>query len=332
MTNMRPQVICDYCGKDITKEGYQHFDDQRFHHQAQQAQPAQPASSKCPLYDKPDRKDIQIEEAGKAATEKVRKENPELSEEDLKIKFSEEVKRKKHSSRHPAFHEAIPFPEMYQFLPPHHGEHPHRAVFQAPNVGHDGQPLNFEAFRAAHAGEFHQAINPFRRMGDVPAPANGNEGQQPRHAPLFGMAERGHRRRGQGFFDDILNRHVGRGGIAPNAPGDGIEGQAPHPPPPFGRGEEGRGRLEHAIFDDILNRHAGRVDAAADGRNRHEGRLADVRDRYAERLADVRNRRPSHRPRVVLPPPLNARNAQPDNPPQGNLPAPQHLFVEETRN
>ena len=92
------QVICDVCGKDITTEGYGHFDDQRtFSGQG---------STKCLLFDKPDRKEKQIEEAGRAAMVKIRNENPDLSEEDLRIKFSKNVEGKanlRHNvNHHPA--------------------------------------------------------------------------------------------------------------------------------------------------------------------------------------------------------------------------------------
>lgn len=57
--------------------------------------------SKCPLYDlSRRRKDEQIEQAGKEAMERVRKENPELTEEDLKIKFAKSVEASSNAHRH----------------------------------------------------------------------------------------------------------------------------------------------------------------------------------------------------------------------------------------
>ncbi|KAK4693198.1 hypothetical protein P7C71_g4153, partial [Lecanoromycetidae sp. Uapishka_2] len=81
-------VLCDYCGKDITKVMYNHFDGQG------RAPPGLITSQggKCPLYDESSRrKDQQVEEAEKDAMSKVRAEHPELSEEDLKIKFAKSI-------------------------------------------------------------------------------------------------------------------------------------------------------------------------------------------------------------------------------------------------
>ncbi len=81
-------VLCDYCGKDITKVMYNHFDGQG------RAPPGLLTDSggKCPLYDESSkRKDQQVDEAEKDAMSKVRAEHPELSEEDLKIKFAKSV-------------------------------------------------------------------------------------------------------------------------------------------------------------------------------------------------------------------------------------------------
>ena len=58
---------------------------------------------KCPLYDASNnRKDQQIEAAEKKARDKVRSEHPELSEEDLKIKFAENVQGTHHHVHRPA--------------------------------------------------------------------------------------------------------------------------------------------------------------------------------------------------------------------------------------
>ena len=75
-------VICDYCGEDITKVKYEHFD---------ASTKVSSAKGKCPLYDQSNRKEDQIEKAGKDAMDKVRRENPGLSEDDLKIKFAKVV-------------------------------------------------------------------------------------------------------------------------------------------------------------------------------------------------------------------------------------------------
>lgn len=78
-------VICDYCGQDITKIKYNHFDQQTM-------ALGLPTTGKCPLYDhSKHRKEKQIEKAHKEALEKVREENPSLSEDDLRINFAKGV-------------------------------------------------------------------------------------------------------------------------------------------------------------------------------------------------------------------------------------------------
>ena len=90
-------VICDYCGQDISKAKYEHFDG------GFRGAPA--TKGKCPLYDSSrQRKENQIEQAGKEAMEKVRQENPDLSEEDLRIKFAKAVESQ---SRHQLENEAV---------------------------------------------------------------------------------------------------------------------------------------------------------------------------------------------------------------------------------
>ena len=76
--------VCDYCGKDITKESYGHFDPNNGQNPA--------TKKKCPTTD-PDylRNKERIEKAEKEAMAKVRQENPDLSEDDLKVKFSTSV-------------------------------------------------------------------------------------------------------------------------------------------------------------------------------------------------------------------------------------------------
>ena len=93
-------VICDYCGEDITKVKYEHFD---------ASTGVSFAKGRCPLYDASNRKEDQIEKAGKAALEKVRKENPGLSEDDLKIKFAKSVQDQ--SKRHRQMPDA-PYPPL----------------------------------------------------------------------------------------------------------------------------------------------------------------------------------------------------------------------------
>ncbi|MCJ1353893.1 MAG: hypothetical protein MMC33_003880 [Icmadophila ericetorum] len=71
--------VCDYCGKDISSEGYSHFRNI-------------PGDTGCPPNDDTETRNAnRVKEAEKQAMAKVRAENPGLSEEDLKIKFSKEV-------------------------------------------------------------------------------------------------------------------------------------------------------------------------------------------------------------------------------------------------
>ena len=75
-------MICDVCGKDITAEGYRHFG-------------PSPDRTKCPQYDHDSegrRAKERVEAAEKATKARIRAENPDISEADLDIKFSEAVK------------------------------------------------------------------------------------------------------------------------------------------------------------------------------------------------------------------------------------------------
>ena len=75
--------VCDYCGKDITKSGYSHFAGNGGRGQG------------CPPSDDTDRRNAtRVNEAEKEAMAKIRLENPSLSEDDLRIKFSKEVQTK----------------------------------------------------------------------------------------------------------------------------------------------------------------------------------------------------------------------------------------------
>ena len=82
--------VCDFCGADITKSGYGHFSS------------GAPDSKGCPPQDDTERRNAtRIEAAEKEAMAKIRLENPTLSEDDLKIKFSKEVQ--KSDTRHAAY-------------------------------------------------------------------------------------------------------------------------------------------------------------------------------------------------------------------------------------
>ena len=74
--------ICDVCGKDISKDGYSHF-----------------GPNKCAQYDygangATTRENLRVQEAEKAARAKVRADNPDISDADLEIKFSDAVKER----------------------------------------------------------------------------------------------------------------------------------------------------------------------------------------------------------------------------------------------
>lgn len=92
-------AVCDYCGKDITKEKYMHFKDG-------------PTSTgipgfrgKCPTHDNDyERNQQNMDKAEKEAMEKIRKENPDLSEDDLRIKFRENVKTPPRNTRPHQWH------------------------------------------------------------------------------------------------------------------------------------------------------------------------------------------------------------------------------------
>ena len=89
---------------------YNHFDGQG---RAPPGVNTDDKTGKCPLYDESHkRKDLQVDKAEKEAMAKVRAEHPDLSEEDLKIKFAKGVQSS--GNRHSADH----LPPLH-FPPPH---------------------------------------------------------------------------------------------------------------------------------------------------------------------------------------------------------------------
>lgn len=96
-------VLCDFCGKDISKTMYNHFDGA-----GGRVPPGliTEPGGKCPLYDTSNtRKERQVDEAENEAMAKVRAEHPELAEEDLKIKFAKAVQHAPGRHHHPTpFH------------------------------------------------------------------------------------------------------------------------------------------------------------------------------------------------------------------------------------
>lgn len=80
-------IICDCCGKDITSQGYNHFDSGNNPVGGGRSIPGQ---KKCPVYDDtPLRREADIKKAEQETLQALKKDNPTLNEDDLKIKFSE---------------------------------------------------------------------------------------------------------------------------------------------------------------------------------------------------------------------------------------------------
>ena len=110
-------MLCDYCGKDISEVGYVHFDGG-----------TGPAGMKCPTYDNFRlRRTKEVEKAEAEALEKIRRDNPNINADDLKIKFTD----KSPSKRVRELHEANPFPGGGLQLPnrfpgPHNHNHDYR--------------------------------------------------------------------------------------------------------------------------------------------------------------------------------------------------------------
>ena len=146
-------VLCDYCGKDITKQMYNHFDGQG---RAPPGVNTDDKSGKCPLYDESHkRKDQQVDKAEKEAMAKVRAEHPDLSEEDLKIRFAKGVQSS--SNRHHGEHHQ-PLHANHRELPPHHNHH-HR---------HHGHGIGEAAMAALYNGEPRAALDAmFEGVGDM---------------------------------------------------------------------------------------------------------------------------------------------------------------------
>ncbi|SLM40238.1 hypothetical protein LPUS_10983 [Lasallia pustulata] len=75
-------LICYACGKDVTAVGYKHF-----------SEPSAVSRGKCLLHDDTEKRHKEdVERAEKKAREKVRAENPHLTDTDLEIKMSDAAK------------------------------------------------------------------------------------------------------------------------------------------------------------------------------------------------------------------------------------------------
>lgn len=102
-------MLCDYCGKDISEVGYVHFDGG-----------TGPTGKKCPTYDNfRVRRNKEVEKAEAEALEKIRRDNPNINADDLKIKFTDKLPTKREREV-----EANAFPgggfQLPNRLPGHH--------------------------------------------------------------------------------------------------------------------------------------------------------------------------------------------------------------------
>ncbi|KAL8968215.1 MAG: hypothetical protein Q9183_002567 [Haloplaca sp. 2 TL-2023] len=97
-------TLCDVCGKDISKDNYLHFSD------STTVASFIPGKKRCPKFDREgDRMQKSIEKAGEDAMKKIREQNPDLTEEELKIKFDARVSsppRGEMGFGYPAYHMA----------------------------------------------------------------------------------------------------------------------------------------------------------------------------------------------------------------------------------
>ncbi|KAL8906506.1 MAG: hypothetical protein Q9207_001992 [Kuettlingeria erythrocarpa] len=137
-------AVCDFCGQDITKEKYNHFRDGP-------TSTGNPGTrGKCPTHDNDyERNQKNMEKAEKETMAKIRKENPELSEDDLRIKFRENVKTPPRNIGYPYNMHARAVDQANQY-------HRHRlrdAVL--PNRNPPLNPPAYAVFPAAYPGAEH---------------------------------------------------------------------------------------------------------------------------------------------------------------------------------
>jgi len=176
--------VCDFCGKDITKESYGHFDPNNGQSAA--------TSQKCPTTDGDYvRNKERVEKAEKEAMAKVRAENPDLSEDDLKVKFSTSVSNETNPGRLQGLHVAHVAQRRHalRVLPEHHLDAPMAAGPIAPA----GVP------RRAAVGALGAQNIP--DMPFIPYPGAFAGGQFPQH-PAFPLPNG----RPAGFPQHLLNQ------------------------------------------------------------------------------------------------------------------------------
>ncbi|KAL9103910.1 MAG: hypothetical protein Q9163_001103 [Psora crenata] len=127
-------------------DDYDHFDGQ-----ARKPPQIQLRDGKCPLFDGlENRKEQQIENAGIAAMEQIRKDNPGISEKDLEIKFSKEVEARKYKAR------SVHRPGE-RVLPPGPLYHPVRNLAALTEPPHRRRP---PARPLDHPGRFEEGLQP----------------------------------------------------------------------------------------------------------------------------------------------------------------------------
>ena len=188
------RTICDVCGKDVSKESYNHFSggggiEDRI-------------PGKCPLYDdSAGRLEKGIQAAEDRAMKKIREENPDISAEDLRIKFKKEVQGGNISANGPFVrHMGFVPGGIGGLMPP---GHPGIAVYGAygppvyahgaPNGPGYGPPIRAQAMmhypygalqapQAPQALQAPQAPQAHVAPGLMP-PLMGNFGVRRRHAP-----------------------------------------------------------------------------------------------------------------------------------------------------
>ncbi|KAK0512374.1 hypothetical protein JMJ35_005502 [Cladonia borealis] len=181
-------VLCDYCGKDISKVMYNHFDGQG---RAPPGVTTNGPGAKCPLYDESNkRKDRQVEEAEKQAMAKVRAEHPDLSEDDLKIKFAESVESTNRPHQHwrmhhhPDFDEVVipPFEVMANERIRHPGRHERHRVDPQPRPQAPFQHLGRPEYVPLNPPQEGQQQPPARQQGNALDPEHAyRQLQQQRH-------------------------------------------------------------------------------------------------------------------------------------------------------
>ena len=175
------RLICDVCGKDITRAAYDHF-------AVEGGGIARANKGACPLYDDTARRwEKDAQEAEAIAMKKIRQENPHISEEDLKIKFKDVVQAGSGSPM-PRLARIVGFPPEIPIMP---GAYPvdlpqfHEPVFDphAPGprnaVGYMGYP-----YAAPLPPIIQHLINVPPAPGLMP-PIVGNFEPRRRHIPVF---------------------------------------------------------------------------------------------------------------------------------------------------